>query len=292
MIPMLKLAKMIAFASITSFAITGCGGGGEGGIGSDGITYIDFTSFDEYTRPVEVYKPPENAFPFFPLALHFRTITKSYVGKIGTTAVREYVISGTMTTPTVNYGAYEAKLTQTLSYQSTRLFEGVSVVPINYDSRTYEIKLNSSPQADEVTTSTGYFDSTYGVRVGRSSPTTYKVLDVQASNALPEIAFNGDKGDFLTYNVYSNSAKTSLIGKDVLSYNVVSTSLGASGEYKATVESITRSYTPQGLLLGVQTITDELVYSITSGAAAKNVSIYVDDTSGRTTSRLRFTRVK
>jgi hypothetical protein len=273
--------------------LAGCGGGGgDGEDGSDGIYYIDSLSFDEYNRPIEVYQPPANAVSFFPLALHWRTITKSYVSKIGTTAVREYVISGTMTTPTVNQGAYEAKLTQTLSYQSTRLFEGVSVVPVKYDSRQYQIKLNSSPQTDEITTSTGYFDSTYGLRVGSSSQTTYKVVDINASQSLPETAFSGDKGDFLTYNVYSNSAKTSLIGKEVLSYNVVSASLGTSGEYKATVESILKSYSPQGQLLSVQTTTDELVYSITSGAAAKNISIYVDDISGTTTSRLKFTRVK
>lgn len=252
---------------------------------------IDFVSYDDYSKPVEIYTPPANKISFFPLAVHFRTITKSYVSKVGTSATREYSISGSMTTPNVKSGTYDAKQTTTVKYLSSAVFEGYSVVPISYDNRRYQIKLNNVSQADESFSSTSYSDTTYGLRVGSRGNGYYKVLDVAASTSLPEIAFVGDTGDFLVYKVYSDSSKATLIGRDVLSYKILNTSLGSAGEYKASVAYITSSYSPQGQLLGVQTSTDDVAYSLTSGAASKNISLYVDDIVGTTTSRLLYTRL-
>lgn len=276
-------------ATLLAFLLVACGGGGQG---SDDVYLFDITSYDDYSRPVETYTPPANKISFFPLALHFRTITNSYVSKVGTTAMREYVISGNMTTPTIVSGTYSAKMTSTLKYQSSILFEGASAIPITYDTRRYDIRLNAVAQADESSSSVSYFDTTYGLRIGSKGSNYYKVLDPKLSKSLPEIALVGETGDFLVYQVYSDSSKKTPIGLEVLGYKVLSTSLGAGGEYKANVEYITRSYSIQGQLLGVQTSTDEVVYSISAGAGSKNISLYVDDVSGTTTSRLLFTRVK
>jgi hypothetical protein len=276
-------------SAFLAVVLVGCGGGGES---TDDVYVFDITSYDDYSRPVETYTPPANQILFFPLALHFRTITKSYVSKVGTTATREYSISGSMTTPTINSGTYNAKMTSTIRYQGSTLFEGASVIPVAYDNRRYQITLNATPQADENTSSTSYYDTTYGIRIGSKGSNYYKVIDTKLSKPLPEIALVGETGDFLVYQVYSDSSKKTPIGLDVLGYKILSTSLGAGGEYKANIEYITRSYSIQGQLLGVQTSTDESVYSISAGAGSRNISLYVDDVSGTTTSRLLYTRLK
>jgi hypothetical protein len=281
----------LSFAVISLLAsaltiLTACGGGSD----TEGSYLFDITSYDEYSRPAEKYTPPTNKISFFPLALHFKTITKSYVSKVGTTASREYIISGRMTTPTVTNGAYDSKSTTTLRYQSATLFEGASVTPVLSENRRYEIKLNGVAQPDANSAGTLYYDTTFGLRVGSSGSGVYKVLD--QLTALPEITVAGDAGDFLEYKVYSNSTKSNLIGKDILGYRVVSTSLGSAGEFKARVEYIIRSYSSQGLLLSVQTSTDDAVFTLNSEAGSTNVSIYVDDIAGTTTSRLQITRVR
>jgi hypothetical protein len=283
-----RLQKLtVSFLLIVFLAA--CGGGG----GTDEEEYLfDFLSYDDYSTSVETYNPPVNQISFFPLALHFRTITKSYVSKVGTSANRAYVISGEMTTPTVTSGVYAAKRNTTVRYQASTLFEGISVTPISYEDLRYDIKLNGVAQANVSSQSTSYFDTTYGIRIGSRGSGYYKVLDPNAFNPLPEAVTTGQSGEYMAYLVYSDATKSSLIGRDVLSYNILSTSVGASGEYTAKVEYIVRSYSSQNVLLGIQTSTDDIFYSSKSGAASKNVSVYVDDISGTTTSRLLISRTQ
>jgi hypothetical protein len=281
---------MKGIASILSIvALTGCGGGGEGEVGD---YFYDTFSFDEYSRSTEFYTPPSIQIGFFPLAVHFRTITKSYVGKVGTTANRHYRISGRMTTSSVNSGVYEANLKTTVKYQGTALFEGLSVTPVVFENHRNSIIFNGLSQADEKSTSTSYYDTSFGIRVGSLRSDYYKVLDKDASAPLPEYAVTGAKGDYFVYLIYSDSSKSNLIGRDVLGYNILSTSLGSSGQFKARVEYSIRSYSRSNQLLGVQTSTDEVVFSTTLGAGSTNLSLYVDDVSGSTTSRLLFTRIQ
>lgn len=282
-----RVGQFIAVA--LSCTLAACG---EGESQSQDPYVISFASYDDYSKPVETYTPPVNTVSFFPLAIHFRTITKSYVSKVGTSSIREYSISGSMTTPTVKSGTYDAKQTTTVKYLSSAVFEGYSVIPITYDNLKYQVKLNNTAQPDESYSSTSFSDTTYGLRVGSRGTGYYKVLDLPSSKSLPEIAFVGDTGDFLVYKVYSDSSKATLIGRDVLSFKILTTSLGTAGEYKANVAYITSSYSPQGQLLGVQTSTDDVAYSVTAGAASKNLSLYVDDVVGTTTSRLLYTRLK
>jgi hypothetical protein len=289
----LKRSPMLIAALSLVTLLTACGGGGGEDWEAGSYYYdYDFLSYDEYSRSTESYTPPSIQINFFPLAVHFRTITKSYVSKVGTTATRRYKISGTMTTSTVSSGAYEADLTTTVRYQSTVLFEGISATPVAFDNTRYNIKLNGVSQGNENSSSTSYYDSTYGLRLGSLGSGFYKVLDQTNSRSLPDYAVTGDMGDYYIFLVYSNSSKSTLIGRDILSYKILSTSIGPSGQYKARVEYSVRSYSISNQLLGVQTSTDDVVYSTTSGAGSTNVSLYIDDVSGSTTSRLLVTRIQ
>jgi hypothetical protein len=286
---MLKIFHKITSSLIFTSLVAGCGGGG--GEGEDEYYVFDISAYDDYSTSTEKYTPSAEQFSFFPLALHFKTINKSYVSKVGTTSTRNYTISGRMTTPTVNSGTYAAKLTTKVNYKSSALFEGISVTPITYESLRYEIKLNGTSQTNENSFSTSYFDTSFGIRIGSLGSTTYKKLDGTLSSPLPEAVVAGQKGNFLTYLVYSDSTKSTLIGRDVLSYNILSTSLGPTGDYLARVEYITSSYSTQNQLLSIQTSTDDIVYSTKNGAATKNISLYFDDIVGTTTSRLLITRL-
>ena len=278
--------RKILFAGVSALLV-GCGGGER-----DNSVFDIFSSlYDEVAQPVESFTPPANQFSFFPLALHFRATERSYVSKVGTSSTRTYSISGTMTTPAVVSGAYSGTFATTVRYLGSTLFEGASVIPVVSDSRTFNITLNGAAQPEVNTSSTSYFDTTMGIRVGGKGTSTYKVLDPIASTALPEIVFSGEGGDFLVYRVWSDSSKSNLIGRDVLAYKVLTTSIGTAGEYKATVQSIVRSYSVQGQLIGVQTSTDDLVYDQKTGAKSRNISFLVEDIAGATTSRLFFTRV-
>ena len=284
--------KLKCTLAATSFALlAACGGGG--GSGEDEEAYLfDIASYDDYSKTVEIYTPPASQISFFPLALHFRTITKSYVSKVGTSVNRAYVITGRMTTSTVTSGVYAAKRTTTVRYQASTLFEGISTTPIDYESLQFDIKLNGVAQANENSQSISYFDTTYGLRIGSRGSGYYKVLDPNSFNSLPEAVTTGQSGEYMTYLVYSDASKSNLIGRDVLSYNVISTSVGSSGEYIARVEYITRTYSSQNVILGIQTSTDDIIYSSKSGAGSKNISLYVDDISGATTSRLLISRTQ
>jgi hypothetical protein len=290
-----SLSKLLASLVFCS-ALAACGGGGESG----GIEALP-TFYDDAGAAIAVWVPEtrtQNAngeqvqLYLFPFSLHQRTILSSYVSRVGTSTTRNYSIAGRMTTPTVSSGSYSAKSTTTTTYLGATLFEGVSVIPADNQTRRFEITLAGTSLADEASTHTSYFDTRFGLRIGSKSSSTYKVLDPAASREYPEFVTAGEEGDVFTYKVFSNASKSTLLGTEVMSYKVLSVSAATPYSYAARVEFTIRSYSSTGLLLALQTSVDDLVYDSTSGAKSSNVSVIVDDIVGSTTSRLSFTRIK
>jgi hypothetical protein len=129
------------------------------------------------------------------------------------------------------------------------------------------------------------------MRIGTVGSGYYKTLSLSATTSLPDLVGPGDRGTYLVYDVFSNSSKSQLIGRDVYEYKILTTSMGSSGEFQARIEYTMKSYNSQGLLIQQQTSTDDVGYSLTLGAGSRNISLYVDDLAGTTTSRLQYIKL-
>ncbi len=285
-----SLALNILFVAA---GLNACGGGEE-------LVVDDFLYYEESAAPISNWTPTTAAKTvdnvaanvyLFPLSLHQRTISKSYVSKVGTTATSKYKITGVMTTPTVAAGSYSANQTTKKYFDSSVAFENFSVTPVVNENKRYAITLNGQAVEELNSNSTSYFDTTYGFYVGSSSAGSYVVLDTAFSNALPVLAAPGDYGDFVVYRVYLDSTKTVQIGARVRSYKILNVLAVASDQYRARVEWTTRDYSSQKILLRQAAVVQDLTYSVTKGAAVTTVSDVSADVSGTITSHLTWTKI-
>jgi len=288
---MIAKAKMGVLAMVTVM-LSACGGGGGDGDG-------DVFFYDDYGTPIVVWTPKVerrvvNNIPtqiyFFPLKLHQDAVINSYVSRIGTSTITNSTFTGSKSTPSVSAGTWTGKIETNSRYLAATVFEGSSVTPVAAASRWFDASFAGQREADNTFNSTTYYLVSSGLRVGSASETTYKVLDLSSSVILPDLVIAGESGNWLTYRVYTNSTKTTVIGRDVLSYRVVSVGAASANEFTARVEWITSSYSTSNLLLSRQTVTQDLTYNVSTGARTRTIQTLLEDVAGSTTSRIIVSR--
>lgn len=283
--------KFIHLTLVAAATLAGCGGGEE--------DFFDYFADADETAIVYATWTPESTTQvvngssekiyLFPLRLHQNTLTKSYVSKVGTSAILKYKIAGTMSTPAVSSGAYSADATITRAYGSSVAFEGLSTTPVTASARWSSIIYNGASQPEENFSRIEYFDTNYGFYVGSSGSSFYESLD--SGFNFPNAVAPGSSGVYAVYKVYSDSTKSNQIGLRVRSYKVLSVAAVSADQYRARVEWQSSVYTSPNVLGAQSTLTQDLTYSATKGAAATTVSDVFDDVEGTTTSHLVRTRI-
>lgn len=289
----LKQITKSAVAFITTAILLSACGGGDGNLVTVG--------YDEEGNPIEVWIPTKTTetannqtivkYPF-PLALHQKTILRSYASKVGTSSSSKTEITGTMTTPEVANGTYYAIGTTTRTYGSSVLFQGTSATPVTNNSNTTSITLNGKKLPDTSSTSISYYDTTYGFMVGSTgSSGSLTIIDTTNTIWYPALVNEGEAGDSLIYLTYSDSSKSNYLGKSVKSYKILSATANNSEEYSARVEWTTRNYNNTGVLLSQSTLVQDLIYSNSTGAKTITISNSSDDVYGTTTSHLTYKKL-
>jgi hypothetical protein len=177
-------------------------------------------------------------------------LQSAYQSRVSAGSIDKYTVSGTC----------NGRATFTTAPASAAFFEGSLAIA---SANTAAVNYTDCQPASSAATAVSYFDSNYGL-VGTSNPGIEYTKISSTSSLLPATVRVGDSGIYNTLVVYSNSAKTTILGQRVLSYAIESAT-----PTSATVNLITRNYNTAGQL----TFTQQSRFRIDGAGQLSSLSI-------------------